>query len=167
VRASLKYLPLPYGETWQRLGEYIKQALGKVGIAITLESTDAAGWGRREANWDFDMTGDMLYQYADPAIGVARTYVSTNIHKGVMFSNTEGYDNPAVDALFDQAARQIDPKLRQQDYTKVQQILVEDVPVAWLLELEFPTILNKRVHSAITTAIGVNETYADAWVDKA
>ena len=167
VRASLKYLPLPYGETWQRLGEYIKQALGKVGIAINLESTDAAGWGRREANWDFDMTGDMLYQYADPAIGVARTYVSTNIHKGVMFSNTEGYDNPAVDALFDQAAKQIDPKLRQQDYTKVQQILVEDVPVAWLLELEFPTILNKRVHNAITTAIGVNETYADAWVDKA
>jgi peptide/nickel transport system substrate-binding protein len=167
VRATLKFMPLPYGETWQRLGEYVKQALGKVGVSVILESTDAAGWGRREANWDFDMTADFLYQYADPSIGVSRTYVSSNIHKGVMFSNTEGYSNPEVDTLFEQAARENDPKLRQQYYTKVQQILVEDVPVAWLLEMEFPTILNKRVHNAITTAIGVNETYADAWVDKA
>ena len=167
VRASLKFLPLPYGETWQRLGEYIKQALGKIGVAITLESTDAAGWGRRESNWDFDMTADFLYQYADPAIGVSRTYVSSNIHKGMMFSNTMGYSNPEVDELFEKAAHEIDPKLRQQLYTKVQQVVVEDVPVLWLLEMEIPTILNKRVHNAVTTAIGTNETYADAWVDPA
>ncbi len=167
VRATLKFLPLPYGGTWQRLGEYIKLALGKVGIAITLESSDAAGWGRREGNWDFDMTTDFLYQYADPAIGVSRIYLSSNIRKGVMFSNTMGYSNPEVDQLFEKAAVENDPTLRQQYYTKAQQILVEDVPVAWLLEMEFPTILNKRVHNAITTAIGVNEAYADAWVDKA
>ncbi|CAH2602955.1 ABC transporter substrate-binding protein [Rhodovastum atsumiense] len=165
VRASLKFMPLPYGETWLRLGEYIKQALGRVGIAITLESTDAAGWGRREANWDFDITANMLYQYADPAIGVARTYLSSNIRKGVMFTNTMGYSNPEVDTLFEQAAREVDPAKRQALYSRLQKILVEDVPVAWLLELEFPTIQSRRLHNAITTAIGVNETYADAWLD--
>ena len=113
------------------------------------------------------MTADFLYQYADPAIGVSRTYVSSNIHKGMMFSNTMGYSNPEVDELFEKAAHEIDPKLRQQLYTKVQQVVVEDVPVLWLLEMEIPTILNKRVHNAVTTAIGTNETYADAWVDPA
>ncbi len=164
VRASVKFLPLPYGETWQRLGEYIKQSLGKVGIAVELESTDAAGWGKREANWDFDITSNFLYQYADPSIGVSRTYLSSNIRKGVMFSNTMGYSNPEVDKLFESAAKENDPKARQEMYSKLQKLIVEDVPVAWMLEMEFPTILNKRVHDAITTAIGVNETYADAWV---
>lgn len=166
VRATIKFMPLPYGETWQRLGEYVKQAMGRVGVNVILENTDAAGWGQREANWDFDVTANFLYQYADPSIGVSRTYLSSNIRKGVMFSNTMGYANPEVDKLFEAAAKENDPKLRQEDYSKVQQILAEDVPVIWLLEMEFPTILNKRVHNAITTAIGVNETYADAWVSE-
>ena len=164
MRATVKFLPLPYGEAWQRLGEYVKQALGKVGVKVVLESTDAAGWGKRQANWDFDMTSDFVYQYADPAIGVSRTYISSNIRKGVMFSNVMGYSNPEVDKLFEDAAKENDPKKRQEDYSKMQKIVVDEVPVAWLLEMEFPTILNKRVHNAITTAIGVNETYADAWV---
>lgn len=164
IRATVKFLPMPYGETWQRLGEYIKQALSKVGIAVVLESSDAAGWVKRVSNWDYEITTNFLYQYADPSIGVSRTYLSSNIRQGVMFNNTMGYSNPEVDKLFDAAAKENDPKARQADYTKVQQLLVEDVPVAWILEMEFPTILNKRVHNAITTAIGVNETYADAWV---
>lgn len=166
VRTTVKFLPLPYGETWQRLGEYIKQALGKVGVNVILESTDAAGWGQREANWDFEMTADFVYQYADPSIGISRTYLSSNIRKGVMFSNVMGYSNPEVDKLFDLAAKENDPKLRQEYYSKLQQILVDDVPVAWLLEIEFPTVLNKRVRNVPTTAIGVNETYADVWLDK-
>ncbi len=164
VRATIKFLPLPYGETWQRLGEYVKQALGKVGVAVELESTDAAGWGKREANWDFDVTGNFLYQYADPSIGVSRTYLSSNIRKGVMFSNTMGYANPEVDRLFEAAAKENDAAKRQEMYSQVQKLIVEDVPVAWMLEMEFPTLLNTRVHDAVTTAIGVNETYADAWV---
>jgi len=164
VRATVKFLPLPYGETWQRLGEYIKQALGRVGVNVVLESTDAAGWGQREANWDFEMTADFVYQYADPSIGVSRTYISSNIRKGVMFSNVMGYNNPEVDSLFEKAAKENDPKTRQEYYSKVQQILVEDVPVGWLLEIEFPTFQSKRLHDAVTTAIGVSETYADAWL---
>jgi len=164
VRASVKFLPLPYGETWHRLAEYVKQALGKIGVEVVLENTDAAGWGKREANWDFDITTNFLYQYADPSIGVSRTYVSSNIRKGVMFSNTMGYSNPEVDALFEAGAKEVDPDKRQEDYSKMQKLVVEDAPVGWLLEMEFPTILNTRVHDAVTTAIGVSETYADTWI---
>jgi len=166
VRTTVKFLPMPYGETWTRLAEYIKQSLGKVGIKVVLESSDVAGWVQRVSNWDYEMTTDFLYQYGDPALGVARTYISDNIRKGVMFSNTMGYKNPEVDRLFAEAAKETDPKKRQDLYSEVQKILVEDVPVAWLLEMQFPTIKDKRLKGAITTAIGVNETYADAWLAK-
>jgi peptide/nickel transport system substrate-binding protein len=164
VRATVKLLIMPYGETWVRLAEYIKQAMGKVGVEIVLENIDVAGWVQRVSNWDFELSMNFLYQYGDPALGVARTYISSNIRKGVMFSNSSGYSNSEVDGLFDKAARENDPAKRQAYYSQVQKILVDDVPVAWLLEIEFPTLLDKRIHNAITTSLGVNETFADAWI---
>ncbi|AWU96177.1 ABC transporter substrate-binding protein [Azospirillum ramasamyi] len=166
VRATVKIMPMPYGETWTRLGEYLKQSLSKVGIAVVLESTDAAGWNQRVSNWDYEITTNFVYQYGDPALGVARTYLSSNIRKGVMFSNTMGYSNPRVDELFAAASRENDPVKRQEQYSEVQSILADELPVVWLLEMEFPTFLDKRVKNANKTAIGVNDTYEDVWLAK-
>ena len=43
---------------------------------------------------------------------------------------------------------------------------VEDVPVAWTLELEFPTIHRCGVKNLVTTAIGVNDGFRDAWIEE-
>ncbi|MDZ7809425.1 MAG: ABC transporter substrate-binding protein [Arhodomonas sp.] len=165
VRAEVEFMVMPYGEVWSRLAEYIKQAMGQVGVEVTLRATDAGGWADRLSNWNYEMTNDYVYQYGHPALGVARTYVSSNIRKGVLFTNTMGYENERVDELFEQAAVENDPDKRQEMYSEVQQILVEDVPIVWLLEMEFPNLINERVHNAITTAIGTTENFADVWVE--
>src|SRR5690606_31209540 len=116
--------------------------------------------------WDYEMAGNGVFQYADPAIGVARTYVGSNIRKGVMFSNTSQYNNPKVDELFNLAAKARDDEQRQKYYSEAQQILVEDVPLVWLLDTNYGTILNKRVRNAISTGLGVVDTYSDAWLSK-
>jgi peptide/nickel transport system substrate-binding protein len=166
VRAEITLTPMPYGETWARLAEYIKQAWGKIGVEVTLESTDVAGWVQKVSNWDYETTNDFVYQYGDPSLGVARTYISDNIRKGVMFSNTMGYSNPRVDELFAAAAVENDPAKREEQLSEAQKILVEDMPVIWLLEMEFPTFVNNRVHNAVSTAIGTSENFADVWVEK-
>lgn len=166
VRAEISLMPMPYGETWSRLGEYIKQSWGKIGVKVTLESTDVAGWVQKVSNWDYQVTTNFVYQYGDPSLGVSRTYVSSNIRKGVMFTNTMGYNNPRVDELFAGAAIENDPAKRQAMFSEMQQIVADELPVIWLLEMEFPTFVNKRVHNAVTTAIGTNENFADVWVEK-
>lgn len=65
----------------------------------------------------------------------------------------------------DGAVATLDAK-RKEIYEKAQKILVEDVPVAWLLELQFPTITRCKIKDLITTAIGVNDGFRDAWIDK-
>ncbi len=55
---------------------------------------------------------------------------------------------------------------RQAIYTKAQDILSEDVPVAWLLELGFPTIHRCNVKNLVTTGIGLNDGFKDAWIEK-
>jgi peptide/nickel transport system substrate-binding protein len=94
---------------------------------------------------------------------VARSYISTNIVKGNPFTNQGAYMNPEVDRLFAQGASAPSDALRQEAYTKVQQLLAEEVPVLWLLELEFSTIYRCNVKNLVTTAIGVNDGFRDAW----
>jgi len=158
VRANLKLLVLPYGEVWTRLAEYCKQAFQQIGVAVTLESTDAGGWSSRVANWEYQATYDFLYQYGDPSLGVARSYVSSNIKK-ITFTNTEGYANPKVDALFDKAAFAPTSAERQALLSEAQKLLYEDVPVLWLMQLEFPTIYDKRLHDVITSGTGPNDDF--------
>ena len=114
TRASIKMMPLPYGETWQRLAEVVREQLGAVGIEVELESVDAGTWSSRLSDWDFEMTFNFLYQYGDPALGVARNYISDNIIKGTPFANNGGYSNEEVDRLFAEAAVEIDDAKRQQ-----------------------------------------------------
>jgi len=68
--------------------------------------------------------------------------------------------------MFAEAAVAATNEERQEIYTKIQQQLVDDVPVAWLLEIEFPTIYRCDVQDLVTTAIGVNDGMRDAWVEK-
>ena len=45
-------------------------------------------------------------------------------------------------------------------------MIVEDVPVAWLLELGFPTIYRCNVKDLVTTGIGINDGLRDAWIEQ-
>lgn len=163
---EVRILPLPYGETWQRWAEAMKQNLDEVGINSTVVATDVAGWNQKQSDWDFDIAFTYLYQYGDPALGVSRSYLSSNIEKGSPWNNVAGYVNEEVDAMFDEAAVAATPEARQELYTEIQQQLVDDVPVAWLLEIEFPTIYRCEVKDLVTTAIGVNDGLRDAWIEQ-
>jgi peptide/nickel transport system substrate-binding protein len=129
----VRFLPLPYGETWTRWAEAVKQNLAEAGINVQMQSTDVAGWNQKLNEWDYDIAFTYLYQYGDPALGVARTYVSSNIAKGSPWNNVEGYSNADVDKLFAEAATAFPDAKRQEIYSQIQKILVEDVPVAWAL----------------------------------
>ena len=120
---------------------------------------------QKTSNWDFDLTFNFLYQLGDPAIGVSRNYLSSNIVKGNPFANSEGYSNPEVDKLFAEAAVAPSDEERQRLYTKVQQLIVEDVAILWLLELEYPTIYRCNIKNLVTTAVGVDDGFRDARKD--
>lgn len=160
---TIRLLNLPYGETWTRWSEAIKQNLEDVGVKVQIETTDVPGWTQKASNWDFDLTYNFLYQLGDPATGVARSYVSSNIAKGNPFANIGGYSNPEVDKLFADGAGFSGIEQRQEAYTKIQKILADELPVLWLLEMDFPTIHRCNIKNLITTGIGVNDGFRDAW----
>jgi peptide/nickel transport system substrate-binding protein len=161
---TLRLLPLPYGESWQRQAEIVRQNLTQAGIKIEMLATDVAGWNQRMNEWDFDLGFTYVYQYGDPALGVGRNYTSTNIAKGSPFNNVAGYVNPKVDELFEAGAREADPEKRKSIYLQVQKLLVEEVPVAWLHEINFPTLYRTKVQNPVSSGIGLNDSLGRARV---
>jgi peptide/nickel transport system substrate-binding protein len=163
VRFKLKHLTIPYGEVYARLAEYIRASWKKIGIEVTLETTDTGGWAQRVANWDYDTTVNFEYQYGDPTLGVERTYVSTNIHK-IVFTNTGGYVNPEVDKLFAEARNAADPAERQKAFFAVQELLVKEMPQIWLTEMTNPTIHDRKVHNLLTLGTGIQGPFDDVFI---
>jgi peptide/nickel transport system substrate-binding protein len=164
MRAKVEMIVMPYGEVWQRVAEYSKQQLRRIGVDVVLKNTDVAGFNQACSNFEYDMTWQYLFQFGDPAIGVARSYISSNIKKGVMFTNTHQYRNPKVDEAFDKGAVAPTREERQRWYTIAQQQTTQDVAVGWMHELEFPTFYNKKFRNVVTTALGVNESFDEVYL---
>lgn len=154
---TLRLLPLPYGESWQRQAEIVRQNLTQAGIKVEMVATDVAGWNQRNNEWDFDLAFTYVYQYGDPALGVGRNYTSHNIAKGSPFNNVGGYVNPKVDELFAAGAREGDQAKRRAIYLEVQKILVDEVPVVWLHEINFPTLYRNKIQNIVGSGIGLHD----------
>jgi len=166
VRAEIGLLGLPYGELWDRLSQYLRQALGEVGIEVRIETADVAGWGNRISNWETDMSTTFLTTLSDPALGVARSYITENQLKGVLFTNTSGYSNPEVDRLFAAAANEPDEERRRELYNEVQTIVADEVALAWLVELQWPTIHSSTLKNVVRNGLGPNDNFAEVYFEE-
>ncbi|MDR1656584.1 MAG: ABC transporter substrate-binding protein [Deltaproteobacteria bacterium] len=115
------------------VAEYLRSQLKKIGINLTVRSSaDFPAWANRISNYDFDLTMDTVYNWGDPVIGVGRTYISTNIRPGVMWSNTQQYVNPKVDELLNAAAVEMDQVKRKALYLEFQKLVVDEVPIYFI-----------------------------------
>src|SRR3972149_6938562 len=57
IRAEIVHDITPYGEEWQRYGEYVQQVLAEIGIKATLRHEDVPTWLRRiYTDYDFQLT---------------------------------------------------------------------------------------------------------------
>jgi peptide/nickel transport system substrate-binding protein len=165
-KTPIKILAYPYGSSWDRLGEYTRQSLEQLGFKVEIESADAGTWAKRVSDFDFDVTFSYTSQYGDPALGVSRLYLARNIVKGSAFVNNQGYNNPAMDKLWDQAASTVSTTERQALYSTIQKQLVNDVANGYLFEMDIPTIYNSKVKNLIQSSIGLNDTFADVYLEK-
>jgi peptide/nickel transport system substrate-binding protein len=165
MRFKITHDILPYGEQWQRLGEYIKQALGQIGIDVTLRHEDVPSWLKRIfTNYDFDLTSDFYYNLADPVLGVHRQYLTDQIRQGTVFVNSTHYSNPRVDELLRSATTEANAARRAAFYKEFQKIVVEDSPIVWLFDMQFVNVYNNKYQDIITSPLGVYGSFDRAWM---
>jgi peptide/nickel transport system substrate-binding protein len=150
------------GGAMTRNAQYVKQALAQVGLQVDLEATDWPTQLRRSGNWEFDCDSNSYGQYGDPAIGTSRFFLSSNIRKGVPLTNMQGYINPEVDRLFNQASVAVSRAEAQSHYSRLQQILTHDVAMLWLYERQTLLIHNKRLKNVVNGPNGPADGFGAA-----
>jgi peptide/nickel transport system substrate-binding protein len=128
------------------VAEYVRPQLKKIGIDVTVRAApDFPTWAKRISSHDFDMTWDVVFNWGDPVIGVHRTYQSSNIKEGVIWSNTQSYSNPEIDELMEAAGKETDQEKRKELYSKFQKILADELPVYWAYALPYHTFHSDKV----------------------
>jgi peptide/nickel transport system substrate-binding protein len=167
TRFHLDHDFLPYGDTYKRTADYLAQALRKVGIDVTIRSQDFATYIKRVyTDRQFDFTNNSMSNLFDPTLGVQRLYWSKNFKPGVPFSNGSSWNNPAADAALEAAAVELDEAKRKEYFLTFQRLVVDEVPDITLLTLNQVTIFNKRVKDHTIGSGGLNENFADVWIDQ-
>ena len=138
VRMTLDIDAIPGSADQKAIQEYMKPALAKIGIEANVRlSPDFPTWARRVSSLQFEATLDAAYNWGDPVIGVHRTWLSSNIKPGVIWSNTQSYSNPKVDEWLAAAGQEMNLAKRKELYKQMQKAVVDDCPVAFLYEHAF------------------------------
>ena len=168
MRMTLEVDTIPGSSELKTLQEYLKPALAKVGIDVAVRaSPDFPSWARRVSSGQFEMTLDSVWNWGDPVIGVHRTWLSSNIKPGVIWSNTQGYSNPKVDSLLAAAGQEMNLAKRKALYKEMQQIVVDDCPVAFLVEPLLAEGYAAKVASPPKGIWGLNDSITDTGLVKA
>ena len=152
-KLSIDYLP-GTDDQQRNVAEYIRGQLKKVGVAVEVRaSADFPSWARRMATHDFDMGMDIVFNWGDPVIGVARTYLSTNI-KSIVWTNTQSYNNPKVDELLNTAGSVLDPTKRKAYYATFEKIVTDELPIDFINVIPYHTATTKKVGNVPVTIWG-------------
>ncbi len=145
-----------------RVGQYIRQALARVGIDVTVRTQEFGAYIKRVyTDRDFDFNNQGMSQMFDPTVGIQRFYWSKNFRPGVPFSNGAHYDNPEVDRLLEAAAVENDAAKRRALFGEFQRVIATDLPTIGLVAVAQVTVANRRIGGHTVGAEGLSGNFAD------
>jgi len=156
-----------FGDFYQRAAEVVQQNFAQIGVKLTLRSEDLATFLKRAfTDYDFDMTQAALSNLADPVLGVHRGLHSNAIRQGSVFMNHSRWSSAQTDALMDLATIELDKDKRKELYAELQRLAAQAAPIIWIVDVNYPTVVNKKLHHAISTAQGLHGSLAEAWLEQ-
>ena len=163
---TIDYIP-GWPEQQRNAAEMIRSQLRDVGIQIEVRSApDFPTWADRVGGHNFDLTMDIVFNWSDPVIGVHRTYLSSNIREGVIWTNTQSYRNARVDDLLDAAATETDEAARRELYREFQEIVHEDLPIYFFNVVPYHTAYRTEVGNPPLTVWGPLSPFDEVYLDQ-
>ena len=146
---GLPEIALSVSASYVDLCQYIQHELGKIGINITLDVQQAAQQRQMMRNYQLPFfRGSWICDYPD-----AENYLSLFYSKNLqpLGSNYTHYTNPKFDKLFEKSQNIINDSIRNQYYSTLDSMIMEDAPVVILFYDKAIRFTQKNV-----TGLGIN-----------
>ena len=153
--------------TSSKVIQFIQQQLAQVGIKAEARALEAGQRIQVYGNKDPKKAPNRLYiigwsnSTVDPDWGMRPALYSKN--QPPVLNNEAYYQNPKVDALFDQALADTDPAKRAAEYKELQEMVWQDAPWAFLVFEDVTSAANKHLKNFNTLADGSFEFYSAEW----
>ena len=127
---GLPPISLSVSAAYLDLTQYIQHELSKLGIEIKLDVQQAAQQRQMMRNYQLPFfRGSWIADYPDAENYLSLFYSKNLQPKG---SNYTHYENPVFDQIFEKSQQVTDDKERNEYYTKMDSLLMEDAPVVVL-----------------------------------
>jgi peptide/nickel transport system substrate-binding protein len=149
---------------FQQVALAMKSMWQAVGVDLVIDALEDQTYLKRiYLDRDFDLSLVTYTSYSDPALGIARTFVTASI--GRPYGNAAQYSNPDVDKLFLQGETATSLDDRGKFYRKAQAILALDLPVLQLRQYK-DTVGASRKLNGLWGEVQGNGNWPNAWMDK-
>ena len=144
------------------VAQIMQQALEPLGINVKIRTIDVNQLFTTQGKGDYQMSIDYwTMDIPDPDENTQ------------FFLNGEGdglcyftrYNNPTMNKMVTDAAKEFDPAKRQQLYAQIQQLAVTDLPQLYLFYSPFPYAYSTAVQGFFVTPLG-NMHLEDVWLSK-
>jgi peptide/nickel transport system substrate-binding protein len=166
-RFTLRLDPSTFLPIYGQIADYMKQALGDVGISVDIRKLEeVARLQRVYTDYDFDLTAYNLPLILDPQISTVNYYHSKAIQKGRTNTNATNYISAAFDAAADAAAIELDEAKRKAFLFEIQKVAMEDLPILPLVEAQSSNLIRTSVQNHSTNPTWPFGTWADVWLKK-
>ena len=151
IRFKLKLLPAPFFNETKQFGDYLRQALAKIGIDAVIVANDTPAHLKAVyTDHDFDITVATPVYRSDPAISTT-VLLQSGLPAGAPFTNQYGYKNDAIDALIAKGAVTLNDKARAAVYQELQKLVADDLPLINVADFSFITVASDRVQNVSDT----------------
>lgn len=164
VRFSLTLVPIQNGEDVPLLATFIQQSLGEVGIKVEIVNYDIAGaLSAVYKDHKFDIATGWHQYRGDPAVSTT-VWFRSGSPAGAPWTNQYGWQSDKVDKLIDDAASEIDSTKRRALYGDFVREVNEQLPILFVTERQFYSVVNRKVHNTHNTARWPSSSWHDTWV---
>ncbi len=139
----------------QKVAAYIKSQLEKIGIDVTLDvPKNYIEWHIQVAKWQHHMTLTRVFEWGDPTINLQPLFSSKHLvhHLG---SNTSGFFSKQADILLEAAEKEMNLGIRSELYRQFQILAREELPLYFMHEAPFVTIIHQKLQDFPVTGRGV------------
>ncbi len=150
-----------------KLGQYVRQALEDLDIAVDLAIPDrATSFKRIYTDYDYDIALSNNSGTVELVPEWTRFVTTDNIIRGAAFRNATGHSDPKLDALVEQLSTEVSPEKRADLARAFQANLAASLPWTALVEIQSTTIARADVKGHSLTADFLGDSWSTVWLDR-
>lgn len=152
--SHLTWAPDPSGLA-KKTAAYIQSQLKKIGIQLILDTPRTViDWHIQVAKWQHHMSLSRVITWGNPGITLHPLFSSRHLEHR-LGSNTSGFYSEQADVLLKAAEKETEPTIQSMLYNQFQSLAAEQLPLYFMHETPWVTIIHKDLQNFPATGRGV------------